>query len=177
MTKRCKKKGARYKVYGVRNDLRYMVHGMLGLEVWGHTPYTVHLVPFSYLVTCWLWKPKKLWLVIWIGHLITISLNDHRFHMDWYASVKGRDQVTLFPAFCYLGWHWKPTTWDLLMASVLAVYINTIETASMRQNYRKSVIHPIKYSIIHELDMTAGNRFKGNPDSLGGSCDDARKKD
>ncbi len=63
------------------------------------------------------------------------------------------------------------------MALVLAVYINTIATASMRQNHRKSVIHPIKYSIIHELDMTAGNRFKGIPDSLGGSCDDAGRKD
>jgi hypothetical protein len=63
------------------------------------------------------------------------------------------------------------------MASVLATTLYSIATASMRQNHRKSVTYPIKYSIIHEIDMTAGNMFKGIPDSLGGSCDDARKKD
>jgi hypothetical protein len=63
------------------------------------------------------------------------------------------------------------------MASVLSISIDTIATASMRQNYPKSVIHPIKYYCIHELDMTTDNRFKGIPVSLGGSCEDAGRKD
>jgi hypothetical protein len=63
------------------------------------------------------------------------------------------------------------------MASVLAISIYAIATASMRRHHRKNITHPIKDYIILELDMTIGNRLKGISDSLGGSCDDAGKKD
>lgn len=63
------------------------------------------------------------------------------------------------------------------MASVLAISIHTIAIASTQQNHRKSVIYPIKYSGIHKLDMMADNRPKEIPDSLGGSCDVAGRKD
>jgi len=39
-----------------------------------------------------------------MGHLIRISLNDHRFLLDEDDSANGRDLVTLFPVLYYFDW-------------------------------------------------------------------------